>query len=185
MVFLRNSLLTIFIVLAVLRFCSTESSSLSITLVDQPLPMLELYDWNKKEIVSFNPPRPSLLVFFGSWCGYCIVETRSLMEVYRSAPVPFVGVAINDTPKGVSYFFLQTDGSLFSVVYLNTKSDDDMKGDPARLAFGIEGVPVSFILDSHGIIRYRISGVINAHNYEKQVLPLLKKMRVANDEKIN
>ena len=95
--------------------------------------------------------RPKLVNVFASWCIPCRVEAPQL-EALRSQGVPIVAIAIRDRPEDLAQFFA-TYGNPFSAVGADEVS-------AVQLSIGSSGVPETFVVDGHGVIRYQHIGEI-------------------------
>lgn len=95
--------------------------------------------------------------FFASWCAICGVEASDIETVHKEfadRKVVFVGVAVQDTEEKAGEF-ARTHGYTFAAGL-------DEKGE-IRQAYGIYGMPVTFIIDGKGIInRIRAGGITAA-----------------------
>ncbi len=97
-----------------------------------------------------------LVNFWASWCGPCVVETPDLVEANRllrerNANVVFVGVATQDAPDDVARF-TSTRGVDYTIVL-------DPKGATGN-AYGVIGLPATFLVDESGIVRKIVLGAI-------------------------
>jgi cytochrome c biogenesis protein CcmG/thiol:disulfide interchange protein DsbE len=95
--------------------------------------------------------KPKLVNFFASWCVPCIGEAPVLTDLKQQG-VTVVGVAIRDRPDDLARFLAQ-NGNPF----------DRIGADPQsrlQLAFGSSGVPETFVVDGHGVIRAQHIGAI-------------------------
>jgi thiol-disulfide isomerase/thioredoxin len=88
--------------------------------------------------------RPLLIHFWASWCPICHLEQQSIQAISRDYPV--IGVAMNSGDALAVSQFLQQQGLSFPVI-------NDPDGDIAK-HFGVNGVPVSFVVDTRNQIRY-------------------------------
>jgi cytochrome c biogenesis protein CcmG, thiol:disulfide interchange protein DsbE len=92
--------------------------------------------------------------FWASWCAPCRDETAALERVsqrYQGSGVRFVGVATWDSQQTAKDFAKQE-----GVTYLN---GTDAKGD-AAVAYGVTGIPETFLVDQNGQIVRRWVGQI-------------------------
>ncbi|MBA3897556.1 MAG: redoxin family protein [Sphingomonadaceae bacterium] len=95
--------------------------------------------------------KPRLLNIFASWCVPCIAEAGVLAGMARQG-VEIEGVAIRDRPADVDRF-LKANGDPYRAI----GSDVDSS---IQLAIGSSGVPETFVIDGHGIIRHQHIGAV-------------------------
>lgn len=144
---------------------STEASVVPRTL-DIPQTALPLY--SEKGALSL-PDRPVMIVFFGSWCKPCLLELPVLAELAKRKDIPFVGIAVRDTPKQLDALFKKTENP-FDVVALDTDSDWT-KGLRAWK------IPRVYLTNGKGAAVYEISGVLNEEFYFQHVLTLIRELQ--------
>jgi cytochrome c biogenesis protein CcmG/thiol:disulfide interchange protein DsbE len=111
--------------------------------------------------------RVLVLNFWASWCGPCRAEAPELEAVwerYRSAGVVILGVNIQDREAAARAFLAETRTTFANVV--------DASG-ATSIAYGIYGVPETFVIDGEGRIRFRHVGAIRAETLVRQIEPLL------------
>jgi cytochrome c biogenesis protein CcmG, thiol:disulfide interchange protein DsbE len=113
-----------------------------------------------------NLPQPVLINFFASWCVPCRAEHRLLMQL-KAQGVQVWGIAYQDSEKAMAGF-LQADGD----PYARLGADDTGE---AAIAWGISGVPESFLVDRSGVIRWHIGGPLSAGTIAGTLDPLLRK----------
>ena len=94
---------------------------------------------------------PKIVNFFASWCVPCIGEAPVLTEL-RQQGVHIVGIAVRDRPQDLAQFFAQ-NGNPFERIGSDRQS-------AVQLAFGSSGVPETFVVDGHGVIRMQHIGPI-------------------------
>ena len=109
-----------------------------------------------------------LVSFWATWCPYCRHELPSIQSFYRdwhNQGVEVLALSIDDNPTLVTQF-LQQNHYTFPV---------GMADAATQQAFGgIKKIPISFIIDKQGIIRYKISGQVYYARLTNLIMPLLK-----------
>lgn len=114
---------------------------------------------------------PYLLNVWGSWCENCREEHPQITALARRGKVRIVGYDYKDTPEDGQRWLAQF-GNPYSVVV----ADED--GRPA-LDWGIYGAPETFLVDRHGIIRWKAVGGITDEVIREQIEPELAKLAAA------
>jgi cytochrome c biogenesis protein CcmG/thiol:disulfide interchange protein DsbE len=99
--------------------------------------------------------KPHLLNIFASWCIPCASEGKVLQELQRRG-VTVDGIAIRDTPDALSAF-LSRNGDPYERIGSDRQSD-------VQIALGSSGVPETFVIDAHGVIRRQYIGALNEAN---------------------
>lgn len=138
-------------------------------MIGRPLP-----DFVIPAASSSNPPllrsdftgKPRLLNVFASWCIPCIAEAPVLAQL-KAQGVIIEGVAIRDKRPDVDVF-LAKNGNPYRAI----GSDIDSS---IQLDIGSSGVPETFVIDGHGIIRHQHIGDIR----EDDIPAILQKLREA------
>lgn len=105
--------------------------------------------------------------FWASWCVPCREEAGELEAVwrrYRDAGVVLVGINIQDRDVPARAFLRQTRPSYPNVI--------DATGQTS-IAYGIYGVPETFVIDRTGRIRVRQVGAVTAERLARQIEPVL------------
>lgn len=96
--------------------------------------------------------------FFASWCASCRVEHRALVATaaaYRDRAVVFVGLAYQDRLED-SRRFLDEVGWSEDTLY----ADDP--GSRAAIAFGVRGIPETFVIGRGRVVAARLVGPVDA-----------------------
>ncbi|MGH7103627.1 MAG: DsbE family thiol:disulfide interchange protein [Acetobacteraceae bacterium] len=111
-------------------------------------------------------PQPVLVNFFASWCLPCHAEAPLLMQL-KDRDVAVWGVDYSDSERAFRGF-LAADGNPFM------RLGADPNGG-AAIAWGISGVPESFLVDRSGIIRWHLGGPLSPTVVAETLVPLLHK----------
>jgi thiol-disulfide isomerase/thioredoxin len=95
--------------------------------------------------------RPALVVFWASWCGPCMREAPALERFAESSTGHgrLVGVDWSDALSGARKFIRR-----YAWTFPNERDAEGTVGN----AYGLPGLPTTFVLDSHGRIRARLVG---------------------------
>jgi cytochrome c biogenesis protein CcmG/thiol:disulfide interchange protein DsbE len=107
--------------------------------------------------------KPRIVNVFASWCVPCITEVRVLQQL-KARGVIIDGIAVRDTPEDLADF-LARNGDPYERIGSDAQSR-------VQIALGSSGVPESFIVDGHGIIRYQQIGPIEASDVPMILLKL-------------
>jgi cytochrome c biogenesis protein CcmG/thiol:disulfide interchange protein DsbE len=145
-----------FVALAYLLYLSLRPAPLATmrsALIGRPAPALTLQGlggqgFDGRGIAPADlaaPGRVTLVNVFASWCIPCREEAPQLQQLARARGVRLIGIAYKDKPEAASAFLAQY-GNPFQRVAL----DADGR---AGIEWGISGVPETFVLDQHGVVR--------------------------------
>jgi len=92
--------------------------------------------------------------FFATWCAPCVREHPELVAFSErhavANDVEVVSVAYSDTPQSLREFFSRNGGA-WPVIPEDTSR--------SALAFGVTGVPESYVVDPSGIVVAKFEGV--------------------------
>jgi cytochrome c biogenesis protein CcmG, thiol:disulfide interchange protein DsbE len=139
-------------------------------LIGRPAPALTLPGLGGPGIAPADlatPGKVTLVNVFASWCIPCREEAPQLAQLARARGVRLIGIAYKDRPEAASAFLAQY-GNPFERVAL----DADGR---AGIEWGISGVPETFVLDRHGIVR----GHFGPLSQDGLVIDLLPSIAVA------
>lgn len=106
--------------------------------------------------------------FWASWCAECHTEQPALNAVwdqFRDSGVVMVGVDFQDNDADAREY-RATSGSQYPVVV-----DSDSR---TALAFGVRGVPETFVVDQTGRIVDRVVGAVDASTLAGTLNTLLR-----------
>jgi cytochrome c biogenesis protein CcmG/thiol:disulfide interchange protein DsbE len=110
-----------------------------------------------------------LLNVWASWCAACREEHPLLVHLGASGIVPIVGLNYKDEPAaGIRWLAQHGDPYKLSVV------DRDGR---VGIDYGVYGVPETFVVDRHGIIRYKQIGPITDEALQQRILPLVRELQ--------
>jgi len=109
----------------------------------------------------------SLLNVWATWCITCHAEHSVLMDIANSKAVIIYGLNYKDDPIAAKQW-LEKYGNPYQEVI------SDNKGTLA-IDFGVYGSPETFIIDRHGIIRYKYIGAVSPNVWRDKLLPEVKK----------
>lgn len=110
---------------------------------------------------------PKILNLFASWCAPCIAELPAL-EILNDH-VPVFGIAVLDTVSRVNDW-LAKHGNPYKEVGVDS-------GKVATWDLGIEGVPMTLLLDASNKILYIHQGIVTEADIENEILPRLEKLK--------
>ncbi len=88
--------------------------------------------------------RPLLLQFWATWCPICALEQGSIDALARDHQV--LAISVDDMSVVQMQGWMREQGVAYPVAF-------DHSGQVAQ-AYGVKGVPSSFILDARGNIRF-------------------------------
>lgn len=110
--------------------------------------------------------QPILVNFFASWCVPCIEEAPVLMNLKR-AGVALYGIAYKDKPPATAAFLAQRGNPYARIA----------RDEPGRVAidWGVTGVPETYLIDPHGVVRWRYVGPMTERTVSAELQPMLRK----------
>jgi peroxiredoxin len=147
----------------------TSVPSLAPTRSD-PAPEFTQEDTQGQNIGSDNlRGKITLLNFWATWCGPCKIEAPDLVKIhdmYKDRNVNMVGMACSEKSKSALLAWCRDE----HITYRQCMATSDV-----RKAFGdIEEVPVSFLIDAQGRVRYRWDGERDYATYQSAIERLLR-----------
>ena len=112
-----------------------------------------------------------LLNVWASWCVSCRQEHPVLVEFSKTGTVPIIGLNYKDgRDDGMGW--LQQFGN----PYLTSAFDRDGR---VGIDYGVYGVPETFVIDKHGVIRMKFTGPLTREAIAEKLLPLIKELNRA------
>jgi cytochrome c biogenesis protein CcmG/thiol:disulfide interchange protein DsbE len=112
--------------------------------------------------------KPLLLNVWATWCAACRAEHDFLMHLATQQDVQIYGVNYKDDRPAALGWLSQLGDPYVANVY-------DPEGLLA-LDLGVYGAPETFVLDREGMIAYKHVGPLTMEVWEKQLLPVFKKL---------
>ena len=113
--------------------------------------VLKDLDGNMVSLSSFKNNNPVCILFWATWCPYCICEiprVKSLHEKYASQGLKIlsINIAANDPIQRVVSF-----KNRYELPYTILYDENNVVSQ----LYGVMGIPVSVIIDRKGVIQYR------------------------------
>jgi cytochrome c biogenesis protein CcmG/thiol:disulfide interchange protein DsbE len=160
----------VFFALAIMlwRGLYLDPRTLPSVLIDKPLPDFELRTVELGDTLVSKadlPNEPFVLNVWGSYCLPCLQENPILMAAKEQNIVPIVGVNYKDR-LNMAQMWLEDNGSPFE---FSVVDQDGRLG----INLGVYGAPETFVVDGHGVIRYKHIGVIDYRIWEDEIMPAI------------
>lgn len=134
-------------------------------LPDFTLPQLQ----NPQAVFSSTALRGQVILLnvWASWCEACVEEQVFMMQLAREG-IPLYGLNYKDHATDALQWLAQW-GNPYKLIA------QDINGR-AAIDLGVYGAPETFVIDKQGIIRYRHVGIMTQEAWQKDILPLMKKL---------
>jgi cytochrome c biogenesis protein CcmG, thiol:disulfide interchange protein DsbE len=140
-------------------------------LINKPAPsfkLAQLKDPAKTFSADEMRGRVWLLNVWASWCFSCKDEHPFLLEYARSGAIPIYGLNYKDRPEdGLAWLSELGDPYVLSVSDLDGRVGID---------YGVYGAPETYLIDQHGMIRFKQVGPVTPDIWEKNILPLVQEL---------
>ena len=111
--------------------------------------------------------KPAIINFFASWCSGCKIEHNLLMQLARNN-ITIHGINTDDTPSE-ALRMIRHLGNPYTVLA------HDAYGHIGNI-FGISGLPVSFVIDKFGVVKYRHEGALTGDAVRGVIIPLMQSL---------
>ncbi|MEN8261162.1 MAG: DsbE family thiol:disulfide interchange protein [Pseudomonadota bacterium] len=166
--------LAVFVVLAVFLGLGLKLNPREIPspLIGKPAPdfrLPRLHDAGQ----SFSPEdfkgKVWLLNVWASWCASCRTEHPVLNAWAGAGEVEIVGLNYKDDSESARQWLAQLGNP-----YMLSVMDRDGR---AGIDWGVYGVPETFVIDKHGIIRHKHTGPISAEDIQTGLRPLVRRLK--------
>jgi cytochrome c biogenesis protein CcmG, thiol:disulfide interchange protein DsbE len=162
------------VVLAIGIRHSPQKGVIASPLIGKPAPQFSLPDLgNPARVVRSDDFRGRWYLFnvWGTWCVECRAEHEALLEVQRAAQVPLVGLDWKDDDTEARSWLAQL-GNPYEAVAI------DHSGRTA-IDWGVYGAPETFLVDSRGIVVYKLVGPLTHEVWTRDILPRLPPRRAS------
>ncbi|TSA01205.1 MAG: DsbE family thiol:disulfide interchange protein [Methylococcus sp.] len=113
--------------------------------------------------------RVILLNVWASWCVSCRQEHPVLLELAQRQEVPIFGLNYKDQLTAARDWL-----SKFGNPYEASGFDQDGR---VGIDLGVYGVPETFVIDKKGLIRMKHTGPVTPQALEKDILPLVERLK--------
>ena len=138
-------------------------------LIERPLPVFSLVDLNSQQtIVNDNLlGQKYLLNVWATWCVSCAQEHPMLNQL-KAQNVRIIGLNYkDDNDKALQWLRDKGDPYWYNLV--------DSEGQYA-LDLGVTGAPETFFIDSAGIVRHKLTGLVTANKWSQQLQRIYEEM---------
>lgn len=141
-------------------------------LIGKPVPVFSLPRLHDPDSVFTQEQfhgQVALLNVWATWCVACRDEHATLLHFAQQGVVPVYGLDYKDDRRS-ALDWLAKDGNPYAAVAF------DASGDVA-INWGVYGAPETFLIDSHGVIRYKYIGPLTPDIIDKELLPRIAALR--------
>lgn len=152
---------------------SKDPNEIPSVLIDQPVPefALQPIEGRDRGLTSADlRGEVSLLNVFGSWCAACLVEHPFLMALKADNLLPINAIDWRERNRTAGPAWLAKHGDPYTLI-------GDDPDSQAAIALGVTGAPETFIIDHHGVIRYKHVGPITPEVWETQLWPIVRALQ--------
>ncbi|MFN2289915.1 MAG: TlpA family protein disulfide reductase [Anaerolineae bacterium] len=151
------------VVIALLGYSLVTGPSAALQ-VGQPAPQFQLTTFGG-DSVSLNGLRGQVVVLnvFASWCNPCRQEAPDLEQVWREYEgrgVQFLGIAYKDAASKAQAFLAEFDATYPGALD---------PGSRVSRAYGVTGVPETFVIDQQGVLVRHVLGAVSAAELRQEI----------------
>ena len=138
-------------------------------LIDKPAPDFTLQAVAGLGLPGFDTAKlkgqVTVVNVFASWCIPCRDEHPVLEALKRETDIPIYGINQKDAAENAKAFLAEL-GNPYDAV----GADGDGR---TSIDWGVYGVPETFIVDAHGVIRFKHTGPLAMDDIDKEIVPAL------------
>ncbi|WP_347985905.1 DsbE family thiol:disulfide interchange protein [Methylomonas sp. AM2-LC] len=106
---------------------------------------------------------------WASWCVSCRDEHPVLIQLAKQQILPIIGLNYKDESDAAN-LWLEKHGNPYQLSIMD-------KDGRTGIDYGVYGVPETFVIDKHGVIRYKHTGPVTPADVERVFLPLIQKLQ--------
>lgn len=142
-----------------------KDDSLTSALLDKPFPDFSLPTVQSTELALTKKDllgEVALVNVWATWCPSCQVEHPYLLKLADQG-VKIIGINYKDDRVAAQQWLTQLKNPYALNIY-------DEKGR-LGLDLGVYGAPETYLIDSHGVIRYKHVGVVNGQVWLTKIKP--------------
>ena len=147
---------------------SPNKSTMQSALLGKPAPAFDLPvlgDDTARITSAQLAGRPWVLNVWATWCVECRAEHDMLLAISRQGAVPLIGLDWKDEDAAAQQWLAQL-GNPYAVV----AADRDGR---VAIDFGVYGAPETYLIDRHGVIRFKQTGPLTWQIIEQKIMPLV------------
>ncbi len=165
--------LLLFIVMAVFLALGLKLNPRDIPspLIDKTAPVFsqpQLYNPDQKLSLEDMEGKVWMMNVWASWCVSCRSEHPLLNYMSQQTSAPIIGLNYKDEADAAKQWLEQL-GNPYQI------SITDIEGRTG-IDWGVYGVPETFVMDKHNIVRYKHTGPVTEQDVREKFLPLLKQL---------
>jgi cytochrome c biogenesis protein CcmG, thiol:disulfide interchange protein DsbE len=150
---------------------SLNPRQLQSTLIDKPAPNFSLPSLkdparllNSQDLLG----EVWLLNVWASWCVSCRQEHPLLMQLSKQSAIKIYGLNYKDKREDAQAWLARHGDP-----YLDSAMDSRGR---TGIDYGVTGTPETFLIDKHGIVRYKYVGPLATEVFTREIWPLLQKL---------
>jgi len=141
-------------------------------LLDKPVP-----EFNLPTLASNRPQltnaaldgQVTMINVWASWCLSCRAEHSLITEITRRTGVPVIGLNYKDT-RTDAMRWLRRFGDPFAVIAFDKQGEFGFD-------LGVAAVPETFVVDTDGRIRHKVTGPMTTEIMNDTLIPLLQHLK--------
>jgi cytochrome c biogenesis protein CcmG/thiol:disulfide interchange protein DsbE len=153
------------------RGLSLHPNQVPSPLINKPAPTFSLPNLLDTKKFTSNKDflgQVTLVNIWATWCEACAEEHETLLQLAKNQQIIFYGWNYKDDATAAKKWLIQY-GNPYKIIAF------DQTGT-AAIDWGVYGTPETFVVDKHGIIRYKQIGPIDYATWEKTLKPLIEKL---------